>query len=295
MFKRLGLSILVIMFLVVPLAWAADIGVAVDSRPVYFPDQQPFMDTNGRVQVPIRYVMENMNVAVTWNEAAQSVTLYRNGTTAIFTIGSPLYTINGQPYNMDTIPIVANNRTCFPVRYAAEAFGARVTWDNASGMVNINTQNTPSNASPDGYPLSLGGLLPGQSLDQAIAVFGNYTSATEDPELSSVVIYKFGDAYIDVLDNEKVVGIRTSSPDYKTGLGIAVGDSVPELWAAYGDPASIDYDSTQNLYSHRYSYVESTDTGSAPLVVGTGYYHILFWCNGTSNRIMKIESKYGYR
>ncbi|MGI9862877.1 stalk domain-containing protein [Moorella naiadis] len=45
------------------------------------------------------------------------------GQTAIFTIGSITYTVNGQQFSMDVAPYTKDGRTFVPVRYAAQAMG----------------------------------------------------------------------------------------------------------------------------------------------------------------------------
>jgi len=43
------------------------------------------------------------------------------------TVGSPVYTVNGVEKTADVAPFVADSRTFVPVRFAAEAFGIKVT------------------------------------------------------------------------------------------------------------------------------------------------------------------------
>lgn len=125
-----------------PAAGAADIKVTVDGQAIVFPDQQPYADANQRVLVPIRFPMEAMGVLPEWLPSTGQARLTRGGTTAIFTLASSLYTVNGVSKTMDTVPIAMNNRTLFPIRFAAEAFGATVTWDGPARSVLITTGST---------------------------------------------------------------------------------------------------------------------------------------------------------
>lgn len=127
---------------------AADIKVAVDGQAVVFPDQKPYADSNQRVLVPIRFPMEMMGVAVQWVQSKQQAVLTKGSTTAVFTIGSRDYTVNGSAQTMDTVPIAMNGRTLFPIRFAAEAFGAAVSWDGPSSTVLITSGNTPPAGEP---------------------------------------------------------------------------------------------------------------------------------------------------
>ena len=77
-----------------PAAAASVITVKVDGAAVAFPDQQPFADANSRVLVPIRFPMEMMGVGgMAAGHPASPVD--KGGTTAIFTLGSRQYTVNG--------------------------------------------------------------------------------------------------------------------------------------------------------------------------------------------------------
>ena len=44
---------------------------------------------------------------------------------------------------MDTVPIAMGGRTLFPIRFAAEAFGATASWDGPNNTVLIVTGATP--------------------------------------------------------------------------------------------------------------------------------------------------------
>lgn len=120
-------------------AQAAVISVEVDGGKVIFPDQQPYADANSRVLVPIRFPMEALGVTAEWNQSKQQAILTKGSTTAIFTLGSNNYTVNGLTMTMDTVPIAENGRTLFPIRFAAEAFGATVSWDQASMTARIKS------------------------------------------------------------------------------------------------------------------------------------------------------------
>jgi hypothetical protein len=127
---------------VAPAYAAPDVSVKVDGKLVGFPDQLPYIDSNDRTMVPVRSPMEAMGCHVDWNDQARQATITKGGTTAVFTIGSNTYTVNGQNKTMDTQAVITGDRTAFPIRFAAEAMGARVEWDASTYTVNIYTQDT---------------------------------------------------------------------------------------------------------------------------------------------------------
>ena len=125
-----------------PVYAAPDVSVRVDGKLVGFPDQLPYIDENDRTMVPVRSPMEAMGCQVEWNDKSRQATIRKGGNTAVFTIGSNTYTVNGVNKTMDTRAVITGDRTAFPIRFAAEAMGARVEWDASTYTVNIYTHDT---------------------------------------------------------------------------------------------------------------------------------------------------------
>ena len=108
---------------------AAEVKVTVNGKLVQFPDQKPYIDANSRTLVPMRAPMEAMGVKVDWDADKRQAILDNNNTKVVFTIDQKVYQVNGKNKTMDTQAIIVSGRTCIPIRYAAEAFGATVSWD----------------------------------------------------------------------------------------------------------------------------------------------------------------------
>ena len=118
---------------------APDVSVKVDGQYVSFPDQKPYIDSANRTMVPVRAPMEKMGCTVEWNDKTRQATITKGDKTAVFTIDKNTYTVNGQTKTMDTKAVITNNRTAFPIRFAAEAMGAKVDWDANTYTVLITT------------------------------------------------------------------------------------------------------------------------------------------------------------
>lgn len=132
--------VVILLFTAIPAFGAtSDYKVFADGDEVIFTDQKP-IEQDQRILTPIRFPMEAIGVNVEWNQDNQTATLTKGGITAVFTIGSTEYTVNGVVNTMDTAPIALNGRTLFPIRFAAEAFDAIATWDGYRGIVSINTR-----------------------------------------------------------------------------------------------------------------------------------------------------------
>ncbi|WP_010248653.1 stalk domain-containing protein [Acetivibrio cellulolyticus] len=50
--------------------------VVVDGEKVSFPDVQPFIDGNGRTQVPVRFVSEELGAQVDWNSGLEALSAF---------------------------------------------------------------------------------------------------------------------------------------------------------------------------------------------------------------------------
>jgi len=112
--------------------------VMVNGTEVAFPDAKPFIDANGRTQVPVRFVTEALKGTVDWNNSTRAVTVKRGQITATLTIGSKEIRVMNVPRTMDTAPVIVQERTFVPLRFISEAFGAEVRWSAAEFTAYIN-------------------------------------------------------------------------------------------------------------------------------------------------------------
>ena len=98
-------------------------------------DVAPYIDSNNRMLVPIRYAANAMGVSdsnIQWNGYTQTGTISGAMGVVQVTVGSTnLITSNGT-ITMDTVAVNTNDRIYVPVRYIANALGASVEWDPAT-------------------------------------------------------------------------------------------------------------------------------------------------------------------
>lgn len=153
MIKRLKVIAMLFVFVIMctSIQVSADIPlrVVVNGEKIDFPDAQPFIDKNGRTQVPVRFVSEALGAQVDWNGNTKKVTVALNSRKVVLTIDKKDYEINGQSYQMDTVALLVESRTFVPIRFVSEALGAKVIWDQNSKTVYINLD---PNASPAPIP-----------------------------------------------------------------------------------------------------------------------------------------------
>jgi N-acetylmuramoyl-L-alanine amidase len=114
--------------------------VKVNGQEVKF-DTQPFIDKNDRTMVPIRFVAEELGAVVGWNEDEQKVSIVLGDKKVFLWIEKKSVQVNDSRIEIDTQPIIKNERTMVPLRFVSEAFGATVGWDGKNNTVTIELKN----------------------------------------------------------------------------------------------------------------------------------------------------------
>ncbi|AYO31275.1 copper amine oxidase N-terminal domain-containing protein [Biomaibacter acetigenes] len=117
--------------------------VKVNGKEISFPDQQPYLNKDGRTMVPVRFISESLGAKVSWDEKTKTVTITgkdRAGEsrTVKLKIGENKAVINGKAVTFDTRAEFKNGRTMVPLRFVSEVLGAKVTWDQNTKTVDIN-------------------------------------------------------------------------------------------------------------------------------------------------------------
>jgi len=116
----------------------AEISINIDGKKVQFTDitGKPYIDKNGRTQVPLRTTLESAGADVTWNDHKKTAVVEKNGTSISVTIGQDYITVNNMQIKNDTVAVINNNKTYLPIRVVLESLGYKVTWDNDTKTVN---------------------------------------------------------------------------------------------------------------------------------------------------------------
>lgn len=97
---------------------------------------------NDRVVVPMRALFEKMNAEVSWNAEERSIDSVLGSTVINMKIDSNIMWKNGEEIMLEAPAVILEDRTMVPIRAIAEAFGAEVSWDEASKTVSINYNKT---------------------------------------------------------------------------------------------------------------------------------------------------------
>jgi len=105
----------------------------------------------GRTLIPVRAIMNGLGAEVTWDEAAKTVTIVRDGVTVVVTLDSRVITVNGEEQEMDVPAQLISNSTFVPIRFVAQALNMNVDWDEETGTVDIGdgTETTTDETTTD--------------------------------------------------------------------------------------------------------------------------------------------------
>ena len=124
--------------------------VVVNGDRISFPDAQPFIDENGRTQVPVRFVSEALGADVGWDGSTRTVTVEQARNKISLVVGKSEYTVNSRKMEMDTSVVLVEDRTFVPIRFVSEALGADVDWRDSIKTVYITTGTAPTPSPEDG-------------------------------------------------------------------------------------------------------------------------------------------------
>lgn len=123
-------------------ATGADIKVYLDGELLNF-DVPPRIE-NSRTLVPLRRIFEAMGATVEWNPSNQIVTATRQGVIVQLPIGSKSPTVNGIVWPLDVPAKIVGDRTLAPLRFVGEAFGGKVSWNEAERTIHIESPESPA-------------------------------------------------------------------------------------------------------------------------------------------------------
>ena len=93
-------------------------------------DVAPYISSDGRTMVPIRFISEALGATVNWDDTTQTDTIVKGGVTLQIVVGQSL------PNNLGTA-VLKDNRLFVPVRYVSEQLGANISWNADTQTVRI--------------------------------------------------------------------------------------------------------------------------------------------------------------
>jgi len=109
----------------------------------------PPFTINGRAMIPLRFIGEALQAAVSWSDKEQKVTLEGNGKKAELWVGRNEAVLNGGRVQLDFPPMVLNGTTLVPLRFVGEFFGYRVNFESATQTITIEGAGEPKPPKPE--------------------------------------------------------------------------------------------------------------------------------------------------
>lgn len=149
-FTSMLFVMLLVMLSAIPVsASETPVKVTINGNPIQYNSETgyPFIDSIGRVQVPLRQTMEEFGCMVSWSSETQCPVVSKDYIGLILPIGSnqinKIDSLTLQRFEIisDSVPTLKNGRTYLPIRIVLENFGAKVNWDSKNKEVLITTTN----------------------------------------------------------------------------------------------------------------------------------------------------------
>lgn len=102
----------------------------------------PFIDENGRTQVPFRVVLESVGAEVKWDQESKTAVAQKDNISIEIPIGENYILKNKVKIENDTHAIIPNDKTYLPIRIVMEALGYDVNWIEEEKLVTIDKANS---------------------------------------------------------------------------------------------------------------------------------------------------------
>lgn len=153
MFRKglfLGCTVLLVSWLIGPTAWSAApipaIHVIADGYYLGFDTTPRVVD--GRILVPWRWLATFYGFDVEYNAETRVVTTRGNGHTVVLTVGVRQARVDGQAVALDVPPLIADGRLLVPLRFASEALGLAVRWEESTRTAFLTGGKPPAEPVP---------------------------------------------------------------------------------------------------------------------------------------------------
>ncbi|MGI6553983.1 MAG: stalk domain-containing protein [Bacillota bacterium] len=92
---------------------------------------------SGTTLVPARGVFEALGGKVVYNRKKKRVEIFNEDTSVILPTGNKTAYLNGRPVTLEAAPEIIGGTLYVPVRFAAQALGAEVSWDSGEKQVKL--------------------------------------------------------------------------------------------------------------------------------------------------------------
>lgn len=166
---------------------------------------------NGSTLVPLRGVFEALKADVKWDQKTQTVTATKGSSIIVLTIGKSTATVNGKIVTLSAKAEIINGSTMVPLRFIAEALGAKVEWDAGTYTALISSSGGSNVVTPPTKPVEESAVVNGIKV-----LYGKHTYGSKNQNEYD---------YVMKVVNEKIATIDTVKLD--------PGGKYEDLYEAY--------------------------------------------------------------
>lgn len=114
--------------------------VQVNDELIKFPEVEPFIDSTGTLQVPLRVLSEKLGYQVGWakQESEIMVTLVNKQQTIQLTTDEKQAIVNSKKISLESSPTLYQGNTYVPLRFITETFGSPIEWNEANRIAIVD-------------------------------------------------------------------------------------------------------------------------------------------------------------
>lgn len=178
--------------------YADNVSVIIDGRTVKY-GSEPIV-SSGRVLLPLRDTFERLGCDVSWNGDLNLAQISLGGKIVQVRPGSSEISVNGEPVNMDCPAEESEGKLFIPVRYAAEALGFDVSWNEDMALVIIYTEKYACYSEGFGIPVYSDIIASASDIAADLWGVGGYAYATSYEDVTEYIMLlqnKYGFEYRD--------------------------------------------------------------------------------------------------
>ncbi len=145
--KKIIISIVLCLALMLPVMASADSDISVEINGVKLETPVAPRIVDGRTMLPMRAIFEALGAQVMWVQDGRMIFATKGDCIVVMQVDNTLMYIrksadeDNQSITLEVAPFIENDRTLVPVRAVAEAFDAKVDWDNETRIAKIKTEN----------------------------------------------------------------------------------------------------------------------------------------------------------
>lgn len=96
---------------------------------------------NDRTLCPTRAIFDAFGASVEWDGANKQVTVKKDGSEILLTVGAKTAYVNSKAVSLDCAPTIISDRCMVPIRFISETLGCDVKWEDKTKSVLITYNN----------------------------------------------------------------------------------------------------------------------------------------------------------